>query len=73
MRKIQFVSSILICITADVMRSMGASRVVAIDVGSEDETELTNFGDELSGWWLLWKRWNPWAASVRVSYRARCF
>lgn len=51
---------------ADVARSMGAKVVIAIDVGSRDETDLTNYGDALSGWWLLWKRWNPLAAKVKV-------
>ncbi|XP_051893440.1 patatin-like phospholipase domain-containing protein 7 [Pristis pectinata] len=51
---------------ADVARSMGAKVVIAIDVGSQDETDLTNYGDSLSGWWLLWKRLNPWAAKVKV-------
>ena len=52
---------------ADVLRTMGARSIFAIDVGSQDETNLTNYGDELSGWWLLWKRWNPWSSSVRVT------
>ncbi|XP_044515593.1 patatin-like phospholipase domain-containing protein 7 [Gracilinanus agilis] len=51
---------------ADVAKSMGAKVVVAIDVGSRDETDLTNYGDSLSGWWLLWKRWNPLATKVKV-------
>uniref|UniRef100_A0A4W3GSE6 lysophospholipase n=1 Tax=Callorhinchus milii TaxID=7868 RepID=A0A4W3GSE6_CALMI len=51
---------------ADVARSMGAKIVIAIDVGSQDETDLTNYGDSLSGWWLLWKRLNPWAEKVKV-------
>ncbi|XP_055516324.1 patatin-like phospholipase domain-containing protein 7 isoform X1 [Leucoraja erinacea] len=51
---------------ADVARSMGAKVVIAIDVGSQDETDLTNYGDSLSGWWLLWKRFNPWATKVKV-------
>uniref|UniRef100_A0A8C3KJ90 lysophospholipase n=1 Tax=Calidris pygmaea TaxID=425635 RepID=A0A8C3KJ90_9CHAR len=51
---------------ADVVRSMGAKVVIAIDVGSRDETDLTNYGDCLSGWWLLWKRWNPLAEKVKV-------
>ncbi|KAK2120849.1 hypothetical protein P7K49_002235 [Saguinus oedipus] len=50
---------------ADVARSMGAKVVIAIDVGSRDETDLTNYGDSLSGWWLLWKRWNPLATKVK--------
>nr|XP_056716112.1 patatin-like phospholipase domain-containing protein 7 [Euleptes europaea] len=51
---------------ADVARSMGAKVVIAIDVGSRDETNLTNYGDALSGWWLLWKRWNPLVDKVKV-------
>ncbi|GAA6098811.1 patatin-like phospholipase domain-containing protein 7 [Tachysurus ichikawai] len=51
---------------ADVARSMGAKVVIAIDVGSQDETNLTNYGDSLSGWWLLWKRFNPLAERVKV-------
>ncbi|XP_076455375.1 patatin-like phospholipase domain-containing protein 7 isoform X2 [Babylonia areolata] len=51
---------------ADVLRTMGARSIFAIDVGSQDDSNLTNYGDQLSGWWLLWKRWNPWSSSVRV-------
>ncbi|XP_028312892.1 patatin-like phospholipase domain-containing protein 7 isoform X2 [Gouania willdenowi] len=51
---------------ADVARSMGAKVVIAIDVGSRDETNLTNYGDYLNGWWLLWKRLNPLAEKVKV-------
>ncbi|CAI9715518.1 patatin-like phospholipase domain-containing protein 7 [Octopus vulgaris] len=51
---------------ADVMRAKGAQTIFAVDVGSQTEDELTNYGDELSGWWLLWNRWNPWAKNVKV-------
>uniref|UniRef100_A0A3B4BM82 lysophospholipase n=1 Tax=Periophthalmus magnuspinnatus TaxID=409849 RepID=A0A3B4BM82_9GOBI len=51
---------------ADVARSMGAKVVIAIDVGTRDETDLTNYGDSLNGWWLLWKRFNPLAERVKV-------
>ncbi|KAI0219548.1 Neuropathy target esterase [Lamellibrachia satsuma] len=51
---------------ADVMKAMGAQTIFAADVGSQDEMDLTNYGDHLSGWWLLWKKWNPWTSSVRV-------
>uniref|UniRef100_A0A3Q1EXV6 lysophospholipase n=2 Tax=Acanthochromis polyacanthus TaxID=80966 RepID=A0A3Q1EXV6_9TELE len=51
---------------ADVARSMGAKVVIAIDVGSRDETDLTNYGDCLNGWWLLWKRLNPLAEKIKV-------
>ncbi|TFJ96918.1 N-acetylglutamate synthase, mitochondrial [Platysternon megacephalum] len=53
-------------VPADIARNMGAKTVVAIDVGSQDETDLCNYGDSLSGWWLLWKRLNPWAQKVKV-------
>ena len=53
--------------TADVARSMGAKVVIAVDVGSRDERALTNYGDALSGWWLLWNRLNPFSHGVRVS------
>lgn len=55
--------------TADIARNMGARTVIAIDVGSQDETDLCNYGDSLSGWWLLWKRINPWAEKVKVQYK----
>ncbi|EFX89281.1 swiss cheese CG2212-PA-like protein [Daphnia pulex] len=53
-------------VPADVMRSRGAKHILAIDVGSQDDTDLTNYGDCLSGWWLLWKKWNPFASPVKV-------
>ncbi|XP_059495822.1 patatin-like phospholipase domain-containing protein 6 isoform X5 [Stegostoma tigrinum] len=53
-------------VPADIARNMGAKTVIAIDVGSRDEVELSNYGDSLSGWWLLWKRLNPWAEKVKV-------
>lgn len=40
--------------------------MIAVDVGSQDETDLTNYGDSLSGWWLLWKRLNPLSEKVKV-------
>ncbi|XP_073984115.1 patatin like phospholipase domain containing sws isoform X3 [Rhodnius prolixus] len=52
-------------VPADVMRTHGARHVLAIDVGSLDDTDLTNYGDCLSGWWLLWKRL-PFTTPVKV-------
>ena len=48
---------------------MGAQTIIAIDVGSEDQGDLTNYGDQLSGWWLLWNKWNPFAETVKVCAR----
>ncbi|XP_013107730.2 neuropathy target esterase sws isoform X3 [Stomoxys calcitrans] len=53
-------------VPADVMRNLGAAHIIAIDVGSQDDTDLTNYGDDLSGWWLLYKKWNPFTSPVKV-------
>jgi len=40
--------------------------VLAVDVGAQDEQNFYNFGDQLSGWWILYKRWNIWSTPVKV-------
>ncbi|XP_018649024.1 neuropathy target esterase/swiss cheese-related protein [Schistosoma mansoni] len=42
---------------ADVMVCFGAKTIFANDVGAAVETELTNYGDHLSGWYLLYNRY----------------
>ncbi|KAM9313302.1 patatin-like phospholipase domain-containing protein 6 [Gastrophryne carolinensis] len=51
---------------ADVARSLGARTVLAVDVGQQEKWETYNYGDSLSGWWLLWNRLNPWGNKVKV-------
>ncbi|CDW55863.1 neuropathy target esterase [Trichuris trichiura] len=51
---------------ADVMRSLGVRTVIAVDVGAVEETNFANYGDTLSGWWVLWNKINPWAKQFRV-------
>ena len=46
---------------ADIMHKKGAHHILAVDVGSQDETELHNFGDWLSGWQILWAKLNPFS------------
>lgn len=41
------------------MLSQGASSVFAVDVGSVDDTDPRNYGESVSGWWLLVQKWNP--------------
>ena len=53
-------------LSADVMRSLGAQTIIAVDVGSVYEPHQTNYGDSLSGWWLLWNKWNPFGSTVKV-------
>nr|XP_018672895.1 patatin-like phospholipase domain-containing protein 7 isoform X1 [Ciona intestinalis] len=51
----------------DVARARGACKVIAVDVGSETEVDFTDYGDHLSGWWLLWKRWTGrWTGRIKV-------
>ncbi|XP_063787736.1 patatin-like phospholipase domain-containing protein 6 isoform X2 [Pseudophryne corroboree] len=50
---------------ADVARSLGARTVLAVDVGQQEEWDTYNYGDCLSGWWLLWNRLNPWGLKVK--------
>ena len=40
--------------------------MIAIDVGAVDDTDFTNYGDTLSGWWLLFKKYNPFSKPVKV-------
>ncbi|VDN04401.1 unnamed protein product [Thelazia callipaeda] len=51
---------------ADVMQSIGAKIVIAVDVGSAAETNLYNYGDSLSGFWVLLKKLNPFAKPIKV-------
>jgi len=51
---------------ADVMYKLGAHTVLAVDVGAQDEQNFYNFGDQLSGWWILYKRWNIWSTPVKI-------
>lgn len=48
------------------MYNLGAAHIIAVDVGSQDDTDLTDYGDDLSGWWLLYKKWNPFTTPVKV-------
>ena len=43
---------------ADVMKSVCAGKVIAIDVSPPlDLVENTDYGQSVSGWKILWKRW----------------
>ena len=41
---------VILNISADVMRQRGAKHILAIDVGSEDTNNFTQYGDYLSGY-----------------------
>jgi lysophospholipid hydrolase len=48
----------------DVMKSLGARTIIAVDVGSNEKTLDVNYGDSLSGWWVMLMRMNPMAGLV---------
>ena len=62
----QYCLQLVIYVFIYMMKTMGAQTIIAIDVGSEDQSDLTNYGDQLSGWWLLWNKWNPFAETVKI-------
>lgn len=48
------------------MFATGASAVFAVDVGAIDDNSPRNFGDSVSGWWLLVNRWNPFSSAKSI-------
>lgn len=50
----------------DVAKTRGANIVLAIDVGAREDANLHNYGDYISGWYLLWQKWWPWAKTLRI-------
>lgn len=53
-------------VPGDVMLRSNCSHIIVVDVTARDDTDLTNYGDNLSGWWLLWKRWNPFTSPIKI-------
>ena len=55
-------------VPADVMhyQMMGTKTIYAVDVGRAAFEEFSNFGDSLSGWWVLISRLFPGVSSVKV-------
>ncbi len=43
----------------DVMKSLGAATIIAVDVSNIEPTTPMAYGDALSGWWVLLVRMNP--------------
>ncbi|XP_023346328.1 neuropathy target esterase sws [Eurytemora carolleeae] len=53
-------------VPGDIMLKENCSHILAVDVTAIDETKLTNYGDSLSGWWLIWKKLNPFSSSINI-------
>ena len=41
------------------LQSSGISDIIVVDVGGIDDTSPRNYGDSVSGWWILLNRLNP--------------
>lgn len=48
------------------MKNRGAKYVIAVDVGSVDDRTPMNYGDTLSGFWVLFNRINPFSKHPNV-------
>lgn len=48
------------------MKKKGAKYIIAVDVGSADDRTPMNYGDTLSGFWVLFNRWNPFSKHPNV-------
>ena len=55
---------------ADIMRQRGAKHIMAVDVGAEDNTNFSEYGDTLSGWHILLSKFNPWSKPINVPNQA---
>jgi lysophospholipid hydrolase len=53
-------------VQVSVMLEQGAASVFAVDVGSVDDTSPRNYGETVSGWYLLLQRWNPFGKPTNV-------
>ncbi|KAK6203013.1 uncharacterized protein RJT21DRAFT_119133 [Scheffersomyces amazonensis] len=48
------------------MKKKGAKYIFAVDVGSVDDKSPMDYGDTLSGLWVIFNRWNPFSKHPNV-------
>lgn len=53
-------------LTVTEMQRRGSKHIIAVDVGSVDDRSPMNYGNTLSGWWVLLNRLNPFSAHANV-------
>ncbi|ODV82988.1 hypothetical protein CANARDRAFT_209580 [[Candida] arabinofermentans NRRL YB-2248] len=53
-------------LTVQEMKRRGAKVIIAIDVGSDDDRTLMDYGDSLSGFWVLLNKFNPFSKKPNV-------
>lgn len=49
-------------LTVQHMKGLGTDLIFAVDVGAVDDDTPQQYGDTLSGFWLLLNRWNPFSS-----------
>ncbi|TPX39635.1 hypothetical protein SeMB42_g06300 [Synchytrium endobioticum] len=57
-------------VPADIIRSLGANVIVAIDVGGSFDTLAATYGDSLSGWWALVAPYIPFIKPGKIPAQA---
>ena len=58
-------------VPGNIMLQANCSHIIAVDVTAMDASDLTNYGDSLSGWWLLWKKINPFSSPINIPTQAQ--
>ncbi|VEU23429.1 DEKNAAC104563 [Brettanomyces naardenensis] len=53
-------------LTVEEMKRRGAKVIIACDVGSADDRTPMDYGDSLSGWWVVLNRLNPFSQHPNV-------
>lgn len=48
------------------MKKRGIKYIIAVDVGAIDDNSPMNYGDTLSGMWVLINRWNPFSKHADI-------
>ncbi|KAG0684341.1 phosphatidylcholine and lysophosphatidylcholine phospholipase [Pichia californica] len=53
-------------LTVTEMQRRGSKHIIAVDVGSVDDRSPMEYGNSLSGWWVLLNRMNPFSSHANV-------
>jgi len=58
-------------VPGDIMLKENCSHILAVDVTAIDSDDLANYGDKLSGWYLLFSRLNPFSTYPNIPTQAQ--
>ncbi len=57
-------------VPGEIMKETGVKFIIAQDVAAIDDRDLYNYGDQLSGWWILWNQINVFAEKLKIPNQA---